>query len=180
MPSTSPLCLPPEGPLLPPISCEPVDEALPTGVSDDATAAYVLAVRPAFDGLRDAAGQLADLMILAAAGGRSWKDGALLGLASDRLDEARARLGAARPTPPGRHHHRHLSAGASLLADARARVGAAPVGVDRDEVGEILARLREATLHLRAAGDALPGFDMVAICACCGGGAGGRRPPGPA
>lgn len=132
---------------------------------DDATMTYILALRPAFDLCRDAMGQLAGLMILAAAGSRDWRDRCLLDLATERLQAASALIRETRPTPAGRHHHHHLSACAALLRTANTRAGA--VAGQCNEAGPMLALLRDASQQLQAASAALPGFAVVALEGCC-------------
>ena len=134
---------------------------------DDQTLAYVLAIRPAFDLLRDAMGQLAGLMILAAAGSRRWRDRPLLELATERLHEAKDLVGTVQPTPAGHHHHHHLMRCGSILRDASRSAGCATRIPEREGVTRTLHLLQQAARHLQAASAALPGFDIVALQGCC-------------
>ena len=133
---------------------------------DDKTLAYVLAARPAFDLLRDAAGQLAALLILAAAGGRSAQDNPVFALARSALAEARDLIGTLRPGPYGAHHHRHLVMCADALAEA---CDGASRHLHKGHNEKALTLLREALKQLHFAAGALPGFEVVALGqACCG------------
>ena len=128
-----------DAPLLPARlpACDGADMAGPaadhrTAALDDATLAYVTAMRLPFDLLRQAAAQIAGVLVLAAAAGRGAAGHPMLDLANAaRLEANDAVLGT---TPPARgaHHHHHL-----------ARAGSA-----------IGAALDAARLHLRAADEA--------------------------
>lgn len=132
---------------------------------DDKTLAYVLEVRPAFDLLRDAASQLAALLVLAAAGGRSAQDNPVFALARSALAEARDIIGTLVPGPQGAHHHRHLMMCVNALAAAFRE---ASKGLHNGDNEAALTLLREALRQLHFAAGALPGFEVVAFGqACC-------------
>lgn len=152
--------------------CEPVDMQAPEETVgeglDDATLAYVLASRPVFEQLRRAAGQIAGLLVLAAAGGRSAQDHPMLGLAASARDEALETLRSLRVPQAAAHHHRHLARAARAVSAA---VSAAESGLHRRDdaaADAVLAPLRAGYRELQWSTGALPGFAMVAFDqACC-------------
>lgn len=148
-----------EGPQLP---SETLDACL-----DDATITYVMAARLAFDGLRKAEGQLAGVLVLAAAGGRSAAGHPVLALARDVWREAADQIGTLPRPPRARHHYHHLRRAAACvgraLAAARRLTGRNPAVVDA-----ILEPLRAAHQELQYAAASLPGFEIVAFQqGCC-------------
>lgn len=152
--------------------CEPVATEQPEeeiGADlDSATLAYVLASRPLFEQLRRAAGQIAGLLVLAAAGGRSAQDHPMLGLAVSARDEALDRVRDLHVPPAAEHHHRHLIRAARAVSAA---VDAAERGLHRRDdaaVEAVLVPLRAGYQELQWTTGALPGFSMVAFDqACC-------------
>ena len=137
---------------------------------DDLTVAYVLIVRPHFENLRHVAGQLAGLLVLAAAGARSAApDHPMLHSAETLFQESLDGIRRARATDRALLHHQHLAqAAASIdiaLSAARDRLGR-PNG--RADLDPILTPLRAGYTHLQHAANALPGFEMVAFDrGCC-------------
>jgi hypothetical protein len=160
---------------LPPgeLFCEPDGAAPPdllTAELDDATAAYICAAQPAFDLLRQAAGQLAGLLVLKAAGARDSGAHPMLDLACAAAAEARdAILGISSSVPPrAAHYHRHvMSANRSLTA----ALASAKRDLHRGDdcvLDTILAPLWHAYRELQCAAFALPGFEIVALSqGCC-------------
>ncbi len=143
---------------------------------DDKTLVYVMAARPVFDLLRDAAGQLAALLVLAAAGGRSAQDNPVFALARRAHAEAQDRIGVLRPGQQGAHHHRHLLACAQALG-AACDEASRHLHTGRDD--KALTLLREALRQLHFAAGALPGFEVVAFSqACCAAHGFVGQPPG--
>jgi hypothetical protein len=137
---------------------------------DDATAAYVCAVQPAFDLLRQAAGQLAGLLVLSVACARNAGAHPMLELACEAEAEARDAIravGISLP-PQAAHHHSHmLSANRSLTAALASAKRDLHRGDDR-AIGAILVPLRRAYRELQHAAFALPGFEIVALSqGCC-------------
>jgi hypothetical protein len=132
---------------------------------DDETAVYILENRRYFEDLRQVAAQLAGLLVLAAAGGKSAApDHPMLESAEHLYNEALDGLRGARITPRARENHEHLldAAGALRISLSAARRHL-PVSVD-----PILAPLRAAYTHLQRAVNSLPGFAMVAFeQGCC-------------
>lgn len=138
---------------------------------DQATVRYVLATRPHFEGLRQAASQLAGLMVLAAAGAKSvTQEHAMLRAARCAHAEAVEGLAAARVPPRASHHHRHLTEASSAigLALARASESMHRYAAGSREIEPALAPLRRGYRHLQWASAALPGFELIDFQqACC-------------
>ena len=138
------------------------------GRLDDGTLAYIEAAGPCFEDLRAVTAQLGGLLLLAASGARSaGPHHPMLAVAADLLESAhdatfRLTPGSSRT----RHHHDHLVATASTLAEALARIGATLL--DGDDVTEPMRLLNAAWTELGAASRALPGFDLIDLTgACC-------------
>jgi len=145
---------------------------------DDATAAYVLAMRSPFELLRRATAQLSGLMVLAASGARNVAAHPMLDLALEAQAEADDLVRSESAVVPARaeHHRAHLlranRALATALAAARQHVGRNdPAAVDK-----IMAPLHVAYRELQWAAFALPGFEIVALSqgCCCAAHAAGR------
>ena len=158
----------------------PPADVLAAGL-DDATVGYVLRARMPFDLLRQAAGQLAGLLVLAAAGGSSAQAHPMLGLAEGCVSEALDGLRGVMPPDAAVHHHHHLRGAAvaigAALANARERLHRR----DDASMDAILVPLRAGFLHLQWAADALPGFEIVAFGqGCCATHPAVRRPAGKA
>lgn len=131
---------------------------------DDATVAYILETRRAFEDLRQAAAQLAGLLVLEAAGAKNELPlHPMLAAAEELSLEAEEKIHQARATVRAERHQGHLADAAAHLLRAvrKARRNA--------EMGPILSPLRAAYAELEAATRELPGFDMVAFDrGCCG------------
>lgn len=130
---------------------------------DDATVAYILETRKAFEGLRQVAAQLAGLLVLEAAGAQnSIPEHSMLKSALQLHAEAADAIHRARPTERGRRHHESLISAAGRTHES---LGAALRGAAIDP---ILIPLRAAYTHLQAAAAELPGFEMVSFeQGCC-------------
>ncbi|SRR5579883_129124 len=130
---------------------------------DEATVAYVLETRKAFEDLRQVAAQLAGLLVLEAAGARSGIPGhPMLKSAVHLHAEAADAVQSARATPRARRHHESLLRACSEI---RAALAAAR---DTLAIDPILIPVRAAYAHLQAAGAELPGFEMVSFeHGCC-------------
>jgi hypothetical protein len=147
---------------------------------DDRTMAYAIAMRMPFENLRQAAAQLAGILVLAAAKSRAaTPDHPMLTLAAQAYDEAIDTIRAVTAPSRGRHHHRHLLRAALWIgrALACARGGSGPSGTL--EIETTLLLLRRGWQELQWTVGALPGFELVAFDqACCAhhgrGVAGGR------
>jgi hypothetical protein len=155
----------PDGPLVC-AAAPPPEPWTPDGQRglDEATLSYVLAARPAFELLRQTASQLAALLILAAAGGRSAQDNPVFARACAGQAEARDLIGALRPGRHGAHHYRHLKACAEAVGAACQE---ASLHLHKGHGQQALARLREGLQHLHFAAAALPGFEVVAFGQSC-------------
>ena len=144
---------------------------------DDATTAYVLAMRPAFNLVREGISQLAGLMVLAMVGARNEAAHDILERICHEQAEAQDII-RRQAVPKNRavHHHRHLAqAGKGLDRSLKA----AAMGINRADPasGEtIMTPLRAAYQHLQWATGALPGFEVVALAqGCCSAHASGAR-----
>ena len=128
-------------------------------MTDEQTAAYIIEVHKYFEDLRQVASQLAGLMVLAAASGKSTApDHPMLEAARRLHQEASDGLFSTRSTERARVH-RHC------LVEAAADLGRS---LAQPEVDLALAPLRAAYAQLESASRALPGFEMVSFeHACC-------------
>ena len=159
---------------------EPVGDIL-TAQLDDATMSYVANTRVPFDLLRQATGQLAGLLVLAASGARSAQDHPMLDLAEQCSRQALDGIRGVRPPPQAKHHHLHLleAARATRLAlrMARERLHRR----DDASMDAIMEPLRAGFRQLQWAAGALPGFEIVAFeQGCCATHPAIRRPDGKA
>jgi hypothetical protein len=151
----------------PPVA--PVVEPAAAGL-DEATLAYVLAMREPFDLLRQAAGQLAGLLVLAAAGGRGAAGHPMLPTAAAAAHEAGDAIRAVKVPSRTRHHHHHLAQACLLIEQALDAARRHLHRRDQDAFDSSLAPLKVAHRHLHWATVALPGFEVVAMAeACCAG-----------
>lgn len=130
---------------------------------DDATAVYILETRKCFEDLRQVASQIAGVLVLAAAGGKSaTPDHPMLKAAAELHREALDAVRSARPSDMARVHHELLARAAGALAIALA-------ACNKIDAATILPPVREACGYLQRAADQLPGFQMVAFeQGCCG------------
>ena len=138
---------------------------------DDETVAYNLLAQKPFEDLRQVAAQLAGLLVLATAGGKSaTPDHPMLEAARRLLECAAADIQSLRPTTRASAHRNHVAqASATLgcaLSCARRHLGRAERCPDVDRV---LYPLKAACDQLRLAAGALPGFQVISFeQACCG------------
>ena len=139
---------------------------------DDRTVRYVLETRPHFEDLRHAVGQVAGMLVLAAAGSKTvTKDHPLFATARTTLERVSDGISAARPTARGTHHHRHLIAaiGGLGLALKRAQEDLHLHGVDRARVDPVLEPLQTAYRNLAWAAQATYSWPLRITCAPNGG-----------
>jgi len=138
---------------------------------DERTIRYVLDTRPHFEELRQAVGQLAGMLVLAAAGAKSvTQDHPLFASACETLGRAFDGIRSARVSARATHHHRHLLGAAEALGFAlkRAKEDTHVHGVERARIDPVLEPLQAAYRHLAWAAKALPGFEIVSFDqACC-------------
>ena len=130
------------------------------GVQDGPLAAYMHAASPAFDALRRAAAQMAGAILFASLGGGETPDHAMLNRAREVWRGASDSLAALRPPEAARHHHAHLTASAESLGAA---LSLAAETADR----RLDQAVQRAVNHLRWAGQALPGFEIVDFTQGC-------------
>ena len=133
---------------------------------DNTTAGYILETRKCFEDLRQVTAQIAGVLVLAAAGGKSaTPDHPMLEAAAELHREAFDQLRAVSPTEMAREHHLCLTRAAQALSSALAIALSSGRSM---EVAPILLPVRAAYAHLQRAADILPGFEMVAFeQGCC-------------
>jgi hypothetical protein len=135
---------------------------------DEATLRYVEAMRLPFDQLRQAAGQIAGVLVLAmtVTGGAAGHP--MLDLADTAQREAQEAISRARPPPRGMHHHRHLVDAARDIATALDAARRHMRGADDAATDAVMQPLRAGYRSLQWAAGALPGFEVVAFSqGCC-------------
>lgn len=141
---------------------------------DEATLRYVTAMGAPFDLLRQAAGQLAGVMVLAVSSHTGVAGHPMLDLAQEARRQALEAVRATRPPPRGAHHYRHLAAAAALIGAALDASRLDRRGGDDPATEAVLGPLRAGFQELRHAAVALPGFAVVDFTqGCC------ARQPGP-
>src|SRR5579871_2732622 len=138
---------------------------------DDRTIRYVLETRPHFEDLRHAVGQVAGMLVLAAAGAKTvTQDHPLFATARGTFERVSEAIAAVHPTARALHHHRHLVAAVDGLGLAlkRAEEDLHLHGVDRARVDPVLEPLKIAYRNLAWATRTLPGFELLSFDqACC-------------
>ena len=167
----------PRPPSLP--SC---DAPPPAGIADtlgrdldDATLRYVDAMQLPFDQLRQAAGQIAGVLVLAVTGAHGAAGHPMLELAQTVQQAAADAVSGVRPPPRGRHHHRHLADAARAIGAALSAARRHLRGADDSATEAVIQPLRTGYRDLQWAAGALPGFEVVAFSqGCC------ARHPAPA
>jgi hypothetical protein len=138
---------------------------------DDETVAYILLAQKYFEDLRQVAAQLAGLLVLAAAGGKSaTPHHPMLDAAKQLHESAAAGIRGLSATPRASTHRNYLSRAAAALecalSSAQTHLSSTGRGV---EVEPILHPLQAAYAQLQLAAAALPGFEMISFDqACCG------------
>jgi len=138
---------------------------------DDGTVAYILEAQKYFEDLRQVAAQLAGLLVLAAAGGKSATPDHPMLQAADRLHEsAAAGIRSLCATPSASAHRDYLSRASAALECALSSAQTHLRPAERNAAVEpILHPLQAAYNQLRLAAAALPGFEMISFeQACCG------------
>jgi hypothetical protein len=137
---------------------------------DDETVAYILEAQKHFEDLRQVLAQLAGLLVLAAAGGKSaTPDHPMLEAAQRLHGSAAAGIRGLRAPPRASAHRGYLSrASAALecaLSSTQTHLWPAEHGAGADP---ILRPLQAAYDQLRLAAGALPGFEVISFeQACC-------------
>ena len=138
--------------------------------ADDRTIRLLLDLHPAFEGLRTVAGQLAGLLILAAAGaGGGRPDGSLLDAARLTYKETRERVGDLPAQDSIRHVRHHLRQAAEGIEATFANVERESRSGASFDGTRALALLRGAYRHLESVSKLTPGFRLVdTSSSCCG------------
>jgi hypothetical protein len=144
-----------------------VPEPCPMGEVDDATAAYVAALREPFELLRQAEAQLAGLMVLATASGQAIAGHPMLDLAAEAVREAEDGVRAAKVPARAGHHHRHVREAMREMQHAIEAARRCLMRGDEAAIDAVLAPLRAGHRHLLWATGALPGFEIVALSQSC-------------
>jgi hypothetical protein len=137
---------------------------------DDRTIRLLLDVHPAFEGLRTVAGQLAGLLILAAAGASGGRlDGSLLDAARLTYKEIRERvlnLAVEDAIRHVSHHLRQAAEGIEATFTTVERESRAGLSFDGTQA---FALLKGAYRHLESVSKLTPGFRLVDTSnSCCG------------
>ncbi len=138
---------------------------------DDETVAYTLLAQKYFEDLRQVAAQLAGLLVLAAAGGKTATPDHPMLDAAERLHASVAeRIRGLRATPRASAHRDYLSRASAALECALSSAQTHLWRAGRSaELEPILNPLQAAFAQLRLVSAALPGFEMISFDqACCG------------
>jgi hypothetical protein len=132
-------------------------------------------MQPPFEQLRQAAGQIAGVLVLAVVARQGTAGHPMLDLADTARQAAAEAVLSCRPPARGEHHHRHLMLAARAIA---ASIDAARLhlrGTNEAGTDSVLRPLRAGYQELQWAANALPGFETVAFAqGCCG-----RHAPAP-
>lgn len=135
---------------------------------DEPTYRYVTAMQPPFEQLRQAAGQIAGVLVLAVVGKQGTAGHPMLDLADTARQHAADALLGCCPPPHGEHHHRHLVLAARAIAAAIDAARLHRRGADDAGADSVLTPLRTGYQELQWAANALPGFETVAFSqGCC-------------
>lgn len=146
---------------------------------DEATCAYVTAMQLPFEQLRQAAGQLAGVLVLAAATKQGAAGHPMLDLADRARREAAEAIRACHPPSQGTHHHLHLTQAARGIAAALDAARRWLRGEDEAAADAVMVPLRAGYRDLQWAAGALPGFEIVAFSqGCCARHTQAAPPPG--
>jgi hypothetical protein len=143
--------------------------ALPAGADlDGRTAAYVLETRATFEALRNAAGHLAGLLVLAAIGARERVlDEPILAQAESAYREAEDKLRLTAPPPAGVHHHHHLSLASERIGEALRVARRGSLRLNDASLDRAHRVLRAGWREMLFASRALPGFQVVDFAQSC-------------
>lgn len=139
---------------------------------NDALIAYLLRVQSTFDLLRDAASQIAAILVLVASGSAAATAHPMLAVVQESEREVRERLSALRVPSEVKHGHAHLSEAVDSLGAALSSIrssGSGKAAQHTQEIAGIYARLQQTLRELRFAAGCLPGLELVSAseaCAC--------------
>lgn len=166
----------------PAFACVPVPESRPSpgdglvGAVDPRLFDYVLAAQGRFGGLRQCAAQMAGLLVLAAAGGRTDPGHPMLELARNAHGAAADVTYGAKVPARAEHHHRHMAAAAKALSAALKAMPEALARRNEEAVDRAYGPLKAGFRELQNASRCLPGFEIVDFeQGCCAEHVGLRR-----
>lgn len=135
---------------------------------DDGSIAYSIGMQMPFECLRNAAAQLAGVLILAATGSRSGSpDHPILAVVIDNHQQAVDGMGAVKVPAGSRHRHLHMTRALTLIADAVVTFKSVATR-KHSNTDAALALLSRGWSELRLASMSLPGCEIVDLKhACC-------------
>lgn len=135
---------------------------------DDGSIAYAIGMQLPFECLRNAAAQLAGVLILAATGSRSGSpDHPIVAVAADNHQQALDGMNALKVPDGSRHRHLHMIRASSLIADAVVTFKSVAARKSSN-IDAALALLVRGWSELRLASVSLPGCEIVDLQhACC-------------
>ncbi len=137
---------------------------------DDRTSAYILEARGIFEALRNAAAQLAGMLVLASIGARERiLDEPILAQADSAYREAENKLRLTAPPPAAAHHHHHLSLASERIGEALRIARQGSLRLNKGSLDQAHRLLRAGWREMLSASKALPGFQVVDFTqSCCG------------
>jgi hypothetical protein len=137
---------------------------------DDRTAVYIVEARAIFEALRNAAAQLAGLLVLASIGARERVlDEPILAQADSAYREAEDKLRLTAAPPAAAHHHHHLSLASERIREALRIARHGSLRLNEGSLDQAHRMLRAGWREMLSASKALPGFQVVDFTrSCCG------------
>ena len=144
-------------------------QALPVGPDlDDRTVAYILETRATFEALRNAAAQLAGLLVLASIGARERVlDEPILEQAASVYREADEKLRLTKAPAAAAHHHYHLSLASERIGEALGVARQGSLRLNEASFDRAHRMLRAGWREMLSASKALPGFRVVDFNQSC-------------
>lgn len=135
---------------------------------DDGSIAYAIEMQMPFECLRNAAAQLAGVLILAATGSRlGSSDHPIVAVAIDNYQQAADGMSAVKVPAGSRHRHLHMMRASSHIADAVVTFKSVST-LKHSNTDAALALLSRGWSELRLASMSLPGCEIVDLKhACC-------------
>jgi hypothetical protein len=135
---------------------------------DDRTAAYILKARTSFEALRNAAAQLAGLLVLASVGARERVlDEPILAQAESAYREAEEKLRSTEAPAPAAHHYHHLSLASERIGEALRIARQGSLRLNEASFDRAHQALRAGWREMLSASRALPGFQVVDFTQSC-------------
>ncbi len=134
----------------------------------DGSIAYAIGMQLPFECLRNAAAQLAGVLILAATGSRAGSpDHPIVAVAVDNHQQAVDGMGVVKVPAESRHRHLHMIRASSLIADAVVSFKSVTTW-KHSNIDAALSLLIRGWAELRLASASLPGCEIVDLKhACC-------------